>query len=339
MGGSKSFLMGTGAVRFLSDAMPDWLSALILGQPMARALSFGPVDTLTRRKGSYTAPLAWLKAGADVPQKRGKRFVDVVLPKGQLLGRAVKLPKAPRRMLNRAVTLDMLRRTPFKPDQVYSLLTDVQTDAAGTTLTHWIARRDDIDGLRARLATAGLLVRRVRVDDTPGAPLADFSAEVYPAGRLWRRLNAVALLALVAVGGWMWTQPALEVQKARRAQEAELQRLTTEALALRQSMQVQSSEATERTAFLDRMTRRTPVVATLRAATVMLPDDVWLTDMAFDRTRVTVRGSTAGSAAQMLLDLPRNRLLRNPQLAGPVSQTSDGRERFDIVFETPQGQP
>lgn len=326
-------------MRFLSDAVPDWLSALALGQPMARALSFGPVDTIKRGKGGLVAPSEWLNSGAEVPAGKRKRYVDVIVPHGKLLKRAVKLPRTPRRVLGRAVTLDMLRRTPFKPDRTYSVVSDIQTDGVNTTLTQWIARRDDIDGLRARLAQAGLLVRRVRVVDVPTAPLADFASTIYPAGRFWRGLNVVALVIAMAAGGWIWTEPALKAQRARLAQEAEVQRLTAEALALRDGMQEQSVEASERTAFLNRMTQRTPVVSTLRAATVMMPDTVWLTDMAFDRTRVTLRGSTSGSAAQMLLDLPRNRLLRNPQLAGPVSQTNDGREQFDIVFQTPQVQP
>lgn len=335
MGDNRSKKFGAGATRFLSDALPDWLSALLLGQPMARTLSFGPNDALTKAKGRLVAPAAWLKSDADVPAKKGKRYVDVILPDAQLLRRQVKLPKTPRRMLQQAVTLDMLRRTPFKPEQTYSVLSGID----GTSLTQWIARRDDIDGLCARLARAGLLVRRVRVAGAPDAPLADFTARVYPAGRLWRGLNVLAVLTALAAGGWVWAAPVLKVQDALRAQEAEVQRLTAEALALRQGMQAQTAEDTERTAFLHRMTRRTPFVSTLRAATVMMPDEVWLTDMSIDRTRVTLRGSTVGSAAQMLLDLPRNRLLRNPQLAGPVSQTRDGRERFDIVFQTPQAQP
>ena len=336
MGGKTFSVFGTGATRFLSSAVPDWLSALVFGRPMARALKFQNADALSKKGGAFYAPMAWLKDGATIPEKRGKRFVDVMLPQARLLKREVKLPKTPRRALGNAVALDMLRKTPFRTDQTYSILTDIRTEGTGTSVTQWVARRDDIDGLRKRLAQAGLVVRQVLVADATAEPLADFSAEVYPMGRLWRGVNVIAVLAALAAGAWIWAQPALQVQDALKAQEAELQRLTAEALALRSNMQEQSTEATERTAFLERMTRRTPIVATIRAATVMMPDDVWLTDMAIDRARVTLRGSTSGSAAQMLLDLPRNRLLLNPQLAGPVSQTSDGRERFDIVFQTVQ---
>lgn len=340
MGGTIMSFFGTGATRFLSRAMPDWLLALVLGRPMARALVFDDAQTLSRKRGTFHAPKTWLTGKADMPPKRGKRFVDVMLPQDRLLRRDVKLPKTPARALAKAVALDMLRKTPFKPDQTYSILTDVRKDPTGVNVTQWVARRDDIDGLRNRLAQAGLIVRQVLVaGSSADAPLADFSAEVYPMGRVWRSLNALAVVLALGAGAWIWVQPTLAVQEARRAQEAEVQRLTEQALALRESMKEQSTGATERAAFLERMTRRTPVVATLRAATVMMPDDVWLTDMAFDRARVTLRGSTAGSAAQMLLDLPRNRLLLNPQLAGPVSQTSDGRERFDIVFQTLQGRP
>lgn len=337
MGGNRFSIFGTGAARFLSSAMPDWLLALVFGRPMARALMFGKADALTKKGGRLLAPMDWLKNGADVPEKRGKRFVDVMLPQGQLLKREVKLPKTPRRALGKAVALDMLRKTPFRTDQTFSILTDIRTEATGVSVTQWVARRDDIDGLRQRLARAGLIVRQVLVADIAAEPLADFCADVYPMGRVWRAVNVAAVLIAICAGAWMWAQPALVVQDARRAQDAEVERLTAEALTLRNSMQAQSTQASERTAFLDRMTRRTPVVATLRAATVMMPDDVWLTDMAFDRARVTLRGTTSGSAAQMLLDLPRNRLLLNPQLAGPVSQTADGRERFDIVFQTVQG--
>ena len=165
---------------------------------MARALTFGPVDAVTRRKGTLVAPAAWLKPDAVIKAKKRKRHVDVILPDTQMLKRDVKLPKTPRRMLERAVTLDMLRRTPFKADQTYFMLANVQTDATRTALTQWIARRDDIDGLRDRLAQAGLLVRRVRVAGAPALPLADFSGSVYPMGRVWRGVNALAVLAVLA---------------------------------------------------------------------------------------------------------------------------------------------
>ena len=264
-------------------------------------------------------------------------MVEAYLPRDRLLKRIVRLPRTPRRMLARAVSLDMLRRTPFKTDQTYSILSDIKSDASGTELTQWVARRDEIGALRDRLAVAGLKTRRVLVADAPSVPLADFSAQVYPAGRVWRALNALALLIVLGALAWYWAEPALRAQDARRAQEAELQRLTEEALNLRQSIQAQSTEESERTAFLARMTRRTTMVTTLRAATVLLPDTVWVTEMAIDRNRTVIRGSAAGSAAQMLLDLPRNRQLLNPQLAGPVSRTADGRERFEIVFETTHG--
>lgn len=339
MSDNGSFFSGAGAIRFLSDALPDWLSSLFLGQPMARALSFGSVEALTRTRDGLVAPEAWLKTGANIPHRKGRQFVDLILPDAQLLKREVKLPKTPRRMLQRVVTLDMLRRTPFKSDQTYTLLSEVRTNGAQTTLSQWIARRDDIDTLRKRLSQAGLMVRRVRVTTAPQTPLADFTSDIYRAGRLWRSLNAISVLIGLAAGGWIWAAPALELQKTRIDLEAEVQTLTAEAFALRQGMQAQSADASDRAAFLDRMTVRTPVVSTLRAVTVIMPDDVWLTDIAFDRTRVTLRGSTSGSAAQMLLDLPRNRLLRDAQFAGPVSQTGDGRERFDIVFETHRAQP
>ncbi|MEL7092556.1 MAG: PilN domain-containing protein [Pseudomonadota bacterium] len=317
--------------------VPDLPAAVLLGRPTARRLRFGDVDRLKRVKGVLTAPSAWLKPDGPAPTKTRKRTVDVLLPQDQLLKRAVKLPKTPRRVLAKAVSLDMVRRTPFKPGETYTVLSDVHTSAEGTTASHWIARRDDVDALRARLAGAGIRVRRILIEDGPKEPLADFSAQIYPAGKLWRGVNLLAVLVALAAGGWIWAQPALVAQEARIAQETELQSLTAQALQLRRTIEAQGSSESERSAFLARMTRRTPMATTLRAATVVLPDYVWLTDMAIDRNRVVVRGSTAGSAAQMLLDLPDNRLLRNPQLAGPVSQTNDGRERFEIVFQTPFG--
>ncbi|WP_299695267.1 PilN domain-containing protein [uncultured Tateyamaria sp.] len=337
MSRTKTSNIGTGPVRLLSKAVPDWLAALFLGRPRARALSFDDVETLTRRHGRHIAPWGWLDPKTELPKKIGRGFVDVALPANRVLKREVHLPRTPGRMIERAVTLDMLRRTPFKADQTYAALSDIEIDSAGTRLTHWVARRDDIDRLRTRLAAAGLKTRRVTVEGVPAAPLVDFTPQTYPSGRRWRALNAVALVALLGAGVWIWAEPTLRAQDALRAQTEELQRLTETALTLRQSIEAQGTEQGERTAFMQRMTRRTPMVTMLRTATVILPDTVWITDMAIDRNRVVVRGSTAGSAAQMLLDLPDNRLLLNPQLAGPVSQTTDGRERFEIVFQTPHG--
>lgn len=321
--------------RAVSTVTPDWAQALLFGRPMARPLRFGDVDVLTQESRKIIAPSAWADTDVDVPRVRKRRFVDVELPQSKVLRREVRLPKTPRRSLKNAVVLDMMRKTPFRPEQTVSVISDVTRNADGVALTHWVARKTDLENLKDRLRHGGLLTRRIHVAGVSSEPLADFGAQTYPLGRAWRWVNSVALVVAIVAGAWIWAKPVLALRDARILQEAERDRLTAAAVQLRREIEGQGEATSGRAAFLDRFTQRPLVLTTLQEATTTLPESVWLSDLSFERHRVTASGSTRGSAAQMLLDLPRNRLLLRPQLAGQVSQTEDGRERFDIVFQTP----
>lgn len=337
MNGSLTAQAGALARRAFSNVVPKWVQALLFGRPLARRLSFGNIPSVTRHAWNIIVPSAWAQRGVVLPPASGRRLVDVDLPQTSVLRREVRLPPTPSRTLRNAVLLDMMHKTPFRPDQTCSVLSDFQTSSEGVSVTQWVARRDDLEELRSRLRAAGFVVCRLRIADVASEPLEDVSQQAFPMGRVWRSVNAVALAVIVGVGLWTWAQPVLSVREARITQEAERDRLIEQAIDLRDQIEHLRAAGSERTAFLDRMTQRVPVIEILRAATEMLPDDVWLTDLAFERSRVSLRGSTQGSAAQMLLDLPKTPVLLNPQLAGPVSQTSDGRTRFDLVFQAPQG--
>ena len=318
--------------------VPNWVQALFFGRPSASEMSFSAdVTEMRRQKGGVQAPMAWLDGG-ELPKGRG-RIVDLVLPASRLLRRQVTLPPTTSfRSIESAVALDMRRKTPFSVGETFDAISDVDQSEDGVRLSHWVARRDDMDALRARLAAGGYKVRRILVEGVDAPPLADFSASVYPMGRVWRGLNVLALLTLLGAGGWLWLEPVLAVQRAREAQEAEVATLTARAVSLRQALDTQTATSAERASFVERMTGRTPLSANLRAATLVFPDSVWLTDFTFSRTQVSVRGTVDGSAAQMLLDLPANRLLLAPALTGPVTQGPRGADRFEIAFQTPHAE-
>lgn len=335
MAGSRASFHYFAVDRALSEILPDWFRAMFLGQPRAQVLSFDDTATeLRKTSDGWVAPFSWLASAPENGKATQERVVDVVVPSQMILGRALKFPKKSARHLDRVVGFDTLQKTPFKPDQIHSVCDITGRDPAQIHVQQWIARKSDIEALAQNLATHGLRPRRFIIDGFSGPAMLDLSRDVAPLGGMWRTFNLIAACAILGALICLWALPVWSAYQARQAQEAELKTLTAQAVALRQDVDGLRRGASERAAFLDIMMQRQTMVALLREATALLPDSVWITDFTFEADRLILRGSVKGSAAQLVLDLPDNNVLKTPRLTGPVSQMGDGRERFDLVFDT-----
>ncbi len=264
----------------------------------------------------------------------GTAVVDVIVPENSVLTRVISVPSAARSSHRAVAELDMLRKTPFSPDAVYWTVAAPQKN----TLSQLIAKKSELDGFRAALEKLGYRVRRFLVQhDGRYTFLADFTETLAPSAPLWRRMNAALLGAILCLCLGIWLYPAWTAQQHLNLESAAVDDLRSEAVLLRQQIEELQRVDSERRAFVQATLRQPRLITALRQLTVALPDDVWVSDMMFTQEQITLNGETESSAADLVLQLTNGRLGYTPGLSGPVSRTSEGKERFTMTFSPDRG--
>jgi len=304
----------------LQGITPSWVRHIFLAEPAARLLR---LDQDAAQRALLDKP-----GEATVQQK----VVDVVLPQDVFLRRTIAIPPTALGRHHDIAALDLVRRTPFAPTEVHWALTDTR-EAKTTELIQWVIKKTDITRYRTNLASQGFLARRFLMGtDARQLTIADFTADLAPGARMWRRLNAGFVLLIIGFATAIWLQPAWQVRTEITRDQIVLERLRNQALDLRAEIQTRSEASVQRTTFVNSVVRRQRAVDALRQLTVALPDTVWLSDLIFTPAQITVNGETADSAANLVLKLTDSNLTYVPALTGSVSRTGDGNERFGINF-------
>lgn len=319
----------------LAGVFPDWLKAMFFGMPMATEVRFSNgVETIARCKGQLIAPESLLEINSPEIPPVPSRIVDALIPETFFLKRKIEAPVTTGKNLKKLVELDMVRRTPFRPDTVYWAIS--KPHKLGNTLhvEQWIIKRNDIARLQQRVANAGLHIRKVFVEGASiQHPIANLSASVAPNARRWRALNGTLAIGAVGLAAMVWLYPAWQASaETARLNEAIAQN-RTRALAMRQDVEDLRSHEMERAAFLDIVYQGPRLSHVLRDVTVALPDSVWVSDVNFSPERVVVSGEVSGSAAQLVLALAQRNEFHNPRLSGPVARANNGAERFEVALD------
>jgi len=197
----KAIAVNGRAMRPWFDYLWNLLGALFLGRPSAEKLFLvEEVSRVERNNGTIVAPTSVLQASARPETKLGRaRVVDLVLPHQFLLKRTVRAPKAARAKLREIAHLDLLRRTPFGMEDVYTSLSKATGGDGVLKATQWILKKTDLVSFIERLEQNRLQIRRVLVEDEGmQLVLIDRTEDLAPSGRLWRRAN-LSLFLLAAV--------------------------------------------------------------------------------------------------------------------------------------------
>lgn len=325
-------------LRELRDIVPQWFATLFLGQTALVALRLSPAtDAIQAVPKGFTGPTALLtheRIALTAPVELPKSVI-VEIPSEFCLPRKIEIPARAASQLAAVAALDLARKTPFRPEDVHVALSAAEKNGADLVATQWVIRREDIDRLSRNLQALGTTVRGVRIAGmlTTPALLADFSHQGGSRARVWRQTNAmlvsVAILAL-AVG---WLFPVVQAARALPQLEARRQLAQETALALRSDIEARRGAAGEEADFLAQVLRRQHLATALRELTVALEDGVWLADLSYTRSGLTLSGETANSAAALLIGLTESRTFENPRLSGSVSRSGTGHERFEIAVD------
>lgn len=306
------------------------LSALFLGQPLARRMTVSAEISKAKRG---TLPAAFLYQPSETRSTK-RRIIDLYLPPDEFLTRTINIPPAAKRKAADIARLDLIRRTPFQPKDVHSLLSAANRDGDHFTCTQIIIERDTLAQYKRNLATHGYRLRRVYARVPSFAePIADFTASVAPRRKLWLSINAFLAASACAAFATTFVLPVTRTQQATAELSQEINSLQTEALTLRQAIDAEQAGKEERAALIDLIRYSPKMTDTLRNLTVAMPDHAWAENMNFQPNRVVVSGETAGAAADLVLQLTNAAAFTNPRLSGATARTADGHERFEISLD------
>ena len=319
----------------LAGVFPDWFKSMFFGEPaVVEARLDKNATKILRKNRQLIVPLSLLhKDSPEIPAVQS-RVVDIKLPKSFFLKRIVEAPITARKNLGKMVELDMVRRTPFRQDTVYWAIGGPSKSGNVLKVEQWIAKRTEIAQLHQRAEKLGLKIRRVFVDGVPlSGPVVDLSASVIPNAKRWRILNGALAMCALLLGAAIWLFPAWQASVENKRLQAALDENRTQAIQLRQEVETLRSQEIERAKLLDIVYNRPRLSNVLRNLTVVLPDNVWITDLNFSPSQLVVSGEVSGSAAELVLALGQRNEFNNPRLSGPVSRAGNGAERFELTLD------
>jgi general secretion pathway protein L len=272
---------------------------------------------------------------AEVPSSPGKPPV-LRLRETDVLSKTVVLPLAAEREVGQALLFEIDRETPFKPDELY-----------------WNHRVEAADRRNARL-----LVRLVLVPKAQLAPLLDplgragvtpVRAEIAdgPDAGFWLPLDrdghsvdrgASSLLKPLAVCCAVLALAAIVtpfVRQSTAMSELDQSVAVGRAAAAEADMLHREIKRLAGSADLVGMEREKvgQALAVLAAATRVLPDDSYLTELQLQQRKLTISGRSA-AAARLIGAMSADDEFHNPAFAAPVTRIEALRQEiFTIVTE------
>jgi general secretion pathway protein L len=258
---------------------------------------------------------------ADLPQAAGRTTV-LRLGEADVLAKNLSLPLAAEREVEQVLAFEMDRETPFKPEELYwnYRITASDRQNARLSVRLLVLPKASLDPLLTDLAAVGIQPRRVEIADGPDRgfylPLNGAGSHSHPASNrlLWPVAVSCAVLAIAAVVTPFVRQ---EIMIASLEREITVSRAAAaEAESLRQEIDRLSGSAGFIESERDKAGR--PLIV-LAAATRILPDDTYLTEMEVRQRKLTLSGRSAG-AARLIGALAADGEFRNPGFSAPVTR-------------------
>jgi general secretion pathway protein L len=292
----------------------------------------GPLDLLLDEPTQAAALLSPRKIQARRPIPARMRLAP-----GLALHLPMSLPLAAQANLAQVVEFEFERFSPFRRDSVYFshriAARDVENGRLDIELT--VVQRNAADELRRQAERNGLRIIGIDVGDRPlPLPSEATSGEYQPIGRRFAPLAVRTLLGLaglLAVG--LVVVPYFRNNAMIGELSGEVAQAKREADASAKLQDAIDSEIHDQSFVVDRKQGGPTVTALIASLTHILPDDVWLTELAINGDSVQLSG-LAGSATAVLGLLDQSPILVNAAFRSSVTQDAQlGRERFDITAQ------
>jgi general secretion pathway protein L len=315
--------------------------ALVLTRVAAIPLTGDPAANVAAGRAAV-ASLSQAMHGPSSPPRAPR--LTVALPPKQVLRKQLELPTAVEENLLRALTYDLDRHTPFRPDQVYFDATVIGRDLVRKTIrVDWAAAlKTVVDAARRQAEDWGATVVAVAPGPTTAATpprLNLLPEDARPRRMLWRQWQVWAPTALVASIALAVVLVPL-IQKRGYAialtQQTEAARVQAEAAAAvrREFERLQS----DYNYALAKKYTYPGTVQIIDDVTRVLPDDTWLTQFEMKTTvkgketqrDVFLRGESA-NGSKLISVLEDSQRVEQAALRSPTTKLQPGPgEVFDL---------
>ena len=285
--------------------------------------------------GRYALDAAGTTQAVAALGRRGIRLEGAVLalPASMLLERDVALPLAAERDPEQVLQFDMDRLTPFEAAEVFWTWTVRTRDRARArlhlrvSLVPQAAVRPLLDAL-ARLGVSPATLEFALPDGVRRIALSHRRAD---RGAQLRLAMVSALCALLLAG--LVVTPFAGQSLAARAQNRRIAALAPDVAAAEALRARITREAAGRDVLSAERARVGDALAALAAATAVLPDDTYLTDLTLRQRRMVMNGRSA-AAARLIGLLSAAPGLREPAFLAPVTRSDTGHaDLFSIRAE------
>jgi general secretion pathway protein L len=267
----------------------------------------------------------------------GESHVALVVPACQVLRPIIRLPKAPSKILRKALQFELARLSPVEPAQVYfDFRAEIPKEGGTEAKIHVrMIRRAIADKALATCHAAGMSVAAILFegDQRP----ADW--QIFPVDcqalllSLWQRFGAPALSTLALLLAVLLLVSAY----ARGATglsdlQVQIERARVQAQAV-ERLRAQAQTIARDQAFLAAEKQKPLFAAVLAELSRVLPNDTWLADMQLTGKKVRLTGYSR-SASHLIANIESSRTFRSAQFEAPVTRdSSNNTERFDVGFE------
>jgi len=316
----------------LAELLPQGLRRTVL--TAVDAMVVKPIGPLGRgieavaiglRRNGRETPLGRFGLGAtdlaELPRKTGRTAV-LRLSEQDVLGKTVTLPLAAERELEQVLGFEMDRETPFKAEEIYwnHQIDGVDRQNGRLSVRLVLLPKTNLAPLLTALGQFGIRPRRAEIADGPDAgaylPLEGDGGRTHRASHrlIWSAAVCCAILGVAAV-----VTPFVRQGRALASLDQQIavgRTAAAEADSLRQEIDRLTGSADFVESERDKAGRP---VAVLAAATRVLPDDTYLTEMELQKRKVTLTGRSA-AAARLIGPLAADGSFRNPGFAAPVTR-------------------
>ncbi len=328
----------------LRALLPAWLRA---GRAADRRAVFAVPEagfvTLTQQRAGIEAPLGRFSLDpADRPAlarvlARSVRPASLLLriPGAALLERDVVLPLVAERELERVLTYEMDRLTPFAAGDVFwtSIVERRDRTSGRLHLRLLLAPRAPWTDVLAALAAAGRPVGALVGPLVGNGPTRTIPLQRQAVGPWPRRLLAAGVAACVVLAAAAIALPFVRQGQDRDAIEARMAVLRPQVAAVEGLQRQAAGTAAGQDAVTAERARVGDPLAVLAALTEILPDDTSLTEFALHQGRIEMAGQSP-AAARLIAALSADPVIRNAAFAAPVTRLDNNRgELFSIRAE------
>ncbi len=273
---------------------------------------------------------------AALNDRPGSEAVMLRVPPSTVLERPVTLPLAAERELERVLTYEMERLTPFAADEVFWAHSVTVRDRARGRLQLLLTLipRAGVQALLDTLAECAGRPNLIQADTSNGPRIIRLQHEA-ATGAMARLTPRLAGMILAGLAALVLISPFLRQSLDLAEAQARLDALAPR-MALVDTLRSRINGASAGGDAVASETRHLgDMLQALAAITEILPDDSYLTEFAMRERKITLSGLSA-SAPRLIGALSADHRIRNPAFTAPVTKDSTQKDVFSIRADLAQ---